>query len=133
MKEFITVAEASKELNISKQAVYQRLEKDLKPYCKTLNGQKVIQAKAIKSIAADKPEQLQDEINKLKQETIEALKETIEILKQQQDISNKQIAEQQEAINKLIQLQHNNQVLMLEKKPSLFKRLFHRKENDLND
>lgn len=91
MKEYLTVAEAAKELNISKQAVYQRLEKDLKPYVKTLNGQKVISSKAIKSLAADKPEELQDETTKLKQETIEALKDTIEILKQQLDIKDKQI------------------------------------------
>lgn len=83
MKEYLTVAEASKELNITKQAVYQRLEKDLKPYLKTLNGVKMISSKAIKSISTDKPEEIQDEASRLKQETNDALKETIEILKDQ--------------------------------------------------
>lgn len=91
MKEFLTVAEAAQELNISKQAVYNRLEKDLKPYLKTLNGQKMISSKAIKSISVEKPEEIQDEASRLRQDTIEALKHTIEILEKQLDTKDKQI------------------------------------------
>lgn len=103
MKEYLTVAEAAKELNITKQAVYLRLEKDLKPYLKTLNNQKMISSKAIKSIATNKPEEIQDEAAMLRQETTEALNDTIAILKDQLSKKDKQIDDLNERLKEASQ------------------------------
>ena len=91
MEKYITVAEAAEIFNVSKQSVYNMLQKDLKPYTKILNGKKVILSRAIKDMAADQPDDMQDEIEKLKQKTIEALEKHIETLEKQLEQKDRQI------------------------------------------
>lgn len=46
-KEYISVKEFAARANISKQRVYQLLEKKLKPYCKTIENKKYIDVSAL--------------------------------------------------------------------------------------
>ena len=50
--EYITVRQYSAAANISAQAVYQRLDKDLKPYVKIINGRKMLSAEVLKNLDA---------------------------------------------------------------------------------
>ena len=52
-KEYISIKEFAASANISKQRVYQLLEKKLKPYCKTIENKKYIGISALKKLQKD--------------------------------------------------------------------------------
>lgn len=49
-KEYISIREFAASANISKQRVYQLLEKKLKSYCKTIENKKYIDVSALKKL-----------------------------------------------------------------------------------
>lgn len=62
------------------------------------------------------------------QQIIEILNKTIDLLTEQLQTKDEQLATKEETIQKLIQLQHNNQFLQLEaKKTSIFEKIFRKK------
>lgn len=140
MKQLLTVKEYAKELNISRQAVYKKLDNELKPYLKVVNNQKMISSNALKEMATTKVDKQVDEKDN---QITTMLSNTIEILTKQLSIKDNQIEQQSYQINQLnerikelteriadlTELQRNNQVLMLhDKKPKLLERIFKKKE-----
>lgn len=130
-KEYLTVKEFAKEVDISVQAVYQRLNKDLKKYFKEIDGKKMINVMAIEifSFKDDVKEVEQDFNNSL----TSALKDSLKMMEKQLEEKDKQIAKLMEMnTNNQILLKHSqDRVLELEipkkeklKEENLFKRLF---------
>ena len=100
MNNYISVAEFSKKANISKQRVYQLLNKSLKEFVKEVDGKKVIDIKGLELFKDNENnsrlEQAfeQDFNNTL----IETLKTTIEVLQKQLEEKDNQICELTEII-----------------------------------
>lgn len=88
--EYISIAEFAERANISKQAVYQQLDKKLKSYFKEIDGKKYINIKALDLYNEENSND--SEFNKLN-EIINTLSETIKVLNQQLTVKDEQIAE----------------------------------------
>lgn len=100
-KEYLTVAEFAEKADVTIQAVYQRLVKDLKPYLKIFNGKKHVHIRGLQ--VYDRKNALKnlksDSINStrsLKQvepleEIVELLKKQLELLQSELDVKNQQI------------------------------------------
>jgi predicted DNA-binding protein YlxM (UPF0122 family) len=150
MKDYLTVAELAKECNLSRQAVYVKLDKELKPFLKIIDNKKMVSSKALKILNVNSV----NEIDKNIDETIDKKNEqfkmiltnTIDILTEQLLVKDRQIEqlncqiqqsnemnrELNERIKELTALQHNNQVIQLklheQHKPKLLERLFGNKK-----
>lgn len=48
MDNYLTVKQFAEAANVSTQRIYQRLTKDLQPFCKTENGKKYLSVEALK-------------------------------------------------------------------------------------
>lgn len=94
--EYIGISEFAKRVKVSKQAIYQQLDKKLKPYLIVIDGKKRLNVKAISEVYDKQSEEIdkevvQEENNKL-----------IEILTQQLMEKDKQLTEKDNQINGLI-------------------------------
>ncbi len=95
-QEYLTIAEFAKRVNVSKQAIYQQLDKKLKPYLIVIDGKKKLNIKAMSEVYDKQREEIdkevvQEENNKL-----------IEVLTQQLMEKDKQLTEKDNQINGLI-------------------------------
>ncbi len=143
-REFLTVAEYAALKGISKQRVYQLLNKGLKDFVKEVEGKKVIDITALSDAELEALEQgLKPDLNKLKQEVeqgvespqteLQLLKQTLDLLSAQIEIKDKliedlrqageekdkHIQEQAHELTRLLsqsqELQRNNQILLAQK------------------
>lgn len=94
--EYIGIAEFAKRVKVSKQAIYQQLDKKLKPYLIVIDGKKKLNIKAMSEVYDKQREEIdkevvQEENNKL-----------IEVLTQQLMEKDKQLNERDNQINSLI-------------------------------
>ena len=151
IENYISISEYANLKGITKQAVYKRLNKDLKPYLKEFNGKKMLNKAVIalndstESTAVDKPEMVEKvekvEVLDVLVKQLEMKDKQIEVLQTQLAAANRQIEEsarhiqqQSESLTKLLeqsqQLNYNNQVLLKEQneKRSFLKFLKHKKE-----
>lgn len=132
-KEFYTVAEFAALCNISKQAVYQKLNTTLKDFVKVENGKKLISAKAlppdfkkqifnalVKDIERQYPiveEDKQSDFTAFLMAQIEEKDKQIEALQKEVSETNKTIAnltvELTEITKQAQELNRNNQILLL--------------------
>ncbi|MCK9544066.1 MAG: hypothetical protein M0R03_18760 [Novosphingobium sp.] len=93
MDDYIPIKEFAEEVGLSKQAIYQRLEKDLKQFVKVENGFKSINTEALElfalndSIKVESVEMLENTDNIL----LESVKESIKALKQQLETKDRQL------------------------------------------
>ena len=95
-QEYIGISEFAKRVNVSKQAIYQQLDKKLKPYLIVIDGKKKLNIKAMSEVYDKQREEIdkevvQEENNKL-----------IEVLTQQLMEKDKQLTEKDNQINGLI-------------------------------
>jgi len=101
--EYLSVKDFAKEVNISVQAVYQRLNKDLKNYFKIIDGKKMINVVAIELFT------IKDDVKEVEQDfndsLTSALKDSLKVMEKQLEEKDKQIA-------KLMELNTNNQILL---------------------
>ena len=103
MNNYITVAEFSKRANISKQRVYQLLNKSLKEFVKVVDGKKVIDIKGLELFKDNEnnstlEQAFEQDLNKT---LIDTLNTTIELLNKQLAEKDKQIA----ALTEIVQTQ----------------------------
>lgn len=100
--EYVTIKEFSEQVGVSVQAVYQRLNKDLKPFVKVVDGKKMlsIKAKDLYSIKKDKSELLN------------TLNATLNVLTEQLKEKDKQISELNKRLSEAMELNRNNQILI---------------------
>ena len=59
---YLSIKEFANEVNITTQAIYQRLDKDLKKYLKIIDGKKMINSEAIIKVFGKKSENYKDDI-----------------------------------------------------------------------
>lgn len=111
--EYLSIAEFAKIANTSKQAVYQRLNKSLKKYVKIIQGQKMLNYKALNEIYGKTIEQgFKGNIDNLEQGIIDVLKE--QIIAKDKEIENlhKLLSQEQQlharTQEKLYLLENNN-------------------------
>lgn len=126
MKELLTIKEYAEIKKVSVQSVYQKLNNELKPYLKIINNKKFLKAEILELEKEENKQQEKTTTTKEIEEIISLFKTQIELLNEQLKAKDKQI----ENLNKHLeemnlrlqeanQLNHNNQVLLLEtKKPN---------------
>ena len=95
-QEYLTIAEFAKRVKVSKQAVYQQLDKKLKPYLIVIDGKKKLNIKAISEVYDMQCEEIDKEVVQ------EENKQLVEILTQQLMEKDKQLTERDNQINGLI-------------------------------
>lgn len=106
MGEYITIKEFAKRAGVSPQAIYQRIEKDLKPYFKEVDGKKTLDIKALDLFI------LKADDKHVDNELIKTLQETLKLLSNQLEVKDKQIAELNERLSEANELNRNNQILI---------------------
>lgn len=92
--EYMTVSAFAKAVGTTNQAIYQQLDKRLKPYFKVIDNKKMVSIQAIQDIykkSIDKGSKSNEQLNS--QELINSLKEHIQDLQSQLSVAN---AEKQE-------------------------------------
>lgn len=125
-----TVSEAAKELNVTSQAIYQRIRNKtidgLADHIHKDGGTTVLDDKAIELLKAamlgeqrapespqDKPES--SETVEAYKETVNLLKEQMDLLKEQLDIKDRQISDLNERLKEVNSINGSNQVLLAAK------------------
>lgn len=107
MSEYMTVKEFALKANVSVQAIYQRLDRDLKPYLKMFKGKKYISSEGLQLLVKDDSTVIQQELNKndltkfngsVNNPEIELLKDALTTFKEQLEAKDKQISELQAAL-----------------------------------
>lgn len=99
--ELLTVAEFAKRAGVSKQAIYSRLDKGLKQFVQVVDGQKMLNIKALQQYNNKEVEQeIQENQSSIEQPctTLDLLNKTIETLQKQLDEKDKQIQMLTEAL-----------------------------------
>lgn len=104
--EYITVAEFANRAKISKQRVYQLLNKRLKPFVQVVDGKKMLDIKALENFNIKEDcsnfqescSSVEQEIKQDESTTLDLLKTTIEMLQKQLDEKDKQIQSLTEAL-----------------------------------
>jgi hypothetical protein len=113
-EDYLSVKEFAGRARVSPQAVYQRLDKDLKDYFKLIEGKKAINIAALDLFGivqeAQSIEQPIEQI--LSDDLTTTLKETLKVLSQQLDKKDRQINELNERLKESNELNRNNQILI---------------------
>lgn len=108
--EYISVKEFSKRANITPQAIYQRLNKDFKPYLKVIDGKKMLNISALSLF--DSKEEFKEDFQFTDKELIKSLNETLKTLQSQLEVKDKQISELNERLSQSHKLIENQQILL---------------------
>lgn len=108
-QEYITVKEFAKRAGISVQAVYQNIDKKLKPYLELIDGKKMLNIQALQDIYG---------VPEIKDDEQEVDNELISFLKDQLEVKDRQITELQKLLDQQQQLTLKTQIRleMLEQK-----------------
>lgn len=105
--ELLTVAEFSKRAGVSKQAIYSRLDKGLKQFVQVVDGQKMLNIKALEQYSSQGVEQeKQSTCSSVEQEQNSAL----DLLKTTIDMLQKQLEEKDRTIHELTEALKNEQL-----------------------
>jgi predicted ArsR family transcriptional regulator len=130
--EYLTIKEAADALGVTVQAVYQRLEKDFKPYLKIINGKKRLDKRvldfSVKAVTSNSLTSDFKDVLKLLEKQLEEKDRQLAAKDKQIEELNKRLAEAHQMATQAQQLHGAEKVLQLEegKKQSFFKRLFSR-------
>lgn len=95
---YITVAETAERCGVSKQAVYQRLNKDLKKYVKVIDGKKQLHIEVLQEFSKVVEQPLEQAIDKELNNNSSDLFKLIETLQEQLTVKDEQIAEKDKLI-----------------------------------
>ncbi|MFI3228091.1 MAG: hypothetical protein R3Y09_11915 [Clostridia bacterium] len=111
--DYITVSEFARKVGISRQAIYNRLEKDLFDYLVIIEGKKHINIDAITMFTTevDKCKNECKEDDNLLQNTVKLLTDTIDVLKEQLNTKDKQINELNERLQQALSNQSESNKL----------------------
>lgn len=120
---YYTVEQASKELNISKQAIYKQIKKEeFKPYISVIDGIKHINTDGLKSLKGETLDKKYEELEQLIKQQVEEINRLradntrlMTLLEQQNTIILNSQELQKQALN-------NTETLLLEKREELKKR-----------
>jgi len=110
MDKYISIKEFARQIGVSSQAVYQRLDKDLKPFLKVINNKKKLDIQAFKLLNLENTEQ--PEIKENDKQLTSSLQETLKILSRQLEAKDQQIADLNERLKEAQELNKNSQILL---------------------
>ena len=126
--EYITVRQYATAANISAQAVYQRLDKDLKPFVKLIKGRKMLSIEVLHLLGvSDAPITCQEQPNEVDKQLASGENTEIERLQQEIQDLKQQLLDKQERIKeleldkKLTTAATNRQISALEGRVELLK------------
>lgn len=91
--EWLSAAEAAARAGCSKQAVYNRMAKDLAPYCKEENGMKYLDSRAVKLISGGKNKAVDQADKQVEQAFVTYLWEEVERMREENADLKKAVAE----------------------------------------
>lgn len=129
-REYITIAEFSERAGVSKQAIYQRLNKGLKEYFKVTDGVKMLNISALEELYGKDPEQdVEQEIEQESQENQDIIKALLEQLR----VKDQQIADLNERLADEQKNHGRTQMLLVEKEHQLQMIEDQRKEEEENE
>lgn len=109
--EYISISEFAKRAGVSQQAVYKRLDKDLKPWLIIKENKKALNIKAL-DIFLGKTDSTEVEKVELLKRTIEVLEKQNETLTKELDIKNGQIESLNKSLDELNQRFHESNLLI---------------------
>lgn len=115
-EEYISISEFAKRAGVSRQFIYKELSTKLSTYCKEIDGQKMLNTKALELFDVNKTDTKTDNKETL-QDLIKILREQQEVLKQELDIKNDQIRAHLQLIDQQQKLQAMSEAKRLEMKP----------------
>ena len=104
--EYLTVKEFADRAGISVQAVYQRLNKDLKPFLKHFQGKKNLNSKGLELFT------ISENFKVIEQDVEANFKATLNSLNSQLNIKDKQIQDLNDRLAHALKLNENNQILL---------------------
>ena len=110
MDKYISVKEFARQIGVSSQAVYQRLDKDLKPFLKIVNNKKKLDIRAFELLNSEDMEQ--STIKENDKQLTSSLQETLKILSRQLEAKDQQIADLNERLKEAQELNKNSQILL---------------------
>lgn len=105
-EEYLTVKEFADRAGISVQAVYQRLNKDLKPFLKLFKGKKTLNSKGLELFSTT------ETFKAVEQDFKANFKSTLKSLNSQLDAKDKQINDLNERLGQALKLNENQQILL---------------------
>lgn len=119
-REYITIAEFAEKAGVSKQAIYQRLNKGLKEYFKVVDGVKMLNIKALEELYGKELEQdIEQEIEQESQENSQENQDIIKVLLEQLRVKDQQIADLNERLADEQKNHGRTQLLLVEKEHQL--------------
>lgn len=97
--EYLTIAEFAERAGVSKQAVYQRLNKGLKEYSRVVDGVKMLDLRALEELYGKELEQgIEQEIDKDSKVNSQENQDVIKALLEQLNVKDRQIADLNERL-----------------------------------
>lgn len=133
-QQYLSVRQVANAANISAQAVYQRLDKDLKPFVKTIKGRKMLSIEVLQLLGVtdaptcqEQPKEVDKQLTSEENAEIERLQQEIQDLKQQLLDKQERIKELEldkrelELDKKLTTAATNRQISALESRVELLK------------
>ena len=122
-REYLTVSEYAEIKGISKQAVYQQLNKQLKEFLILVNGKKCVNISILTADELEKLKLLKQPVDKVKQVELNQLQALLENQLAEKDKVIESLLKQNEALQeqntRLTELLHNSQVLLAAEKQLL--------------
>lgn len=119
-REYITIAEFAEKAGVSKQAIYQRLNKGLKEYFKVIDGVKMLNISALEELYGKEPEQgIEQEIDKDSKVNSQENQDVIKALLEQLRAKDQQIADLNERLADEQKSHGRTQMLLVEKEHQL--------------
>jgi len=106
MNEYISIKEFASKVGLTSQAIYQRIDKDLKPFLKLVENKKTLNVKALELFGFKAVEQ---EVDK---DLLKTLQDTLKVLTSQIEIKDQQIENLNERLKEAQELNRNNQILL---------------------
>jgi len=110
MDKYISIKEFAQQIGVSSQAVYQRLDKDLKPFLKVVDNKKKLNIQAFELFNLKGVEQPIDK--EIDNQLIKTLQETLKVLSRQLEAKDQQIKDLNERLRDSQELNKNNQILL---------------------
>jgi len=116
--DWITITKFAELANVSRQTIYTHLDGDLSEFVKTVNGKKSINTNGLQLYLPEYEPAVNDSNATKNDNIIQLLTFQMTELSRQLIVKDCQLTEKDKQIEKLIQLNHQNQILLLEKKES---------------
>jgi len=110
MDEYISIKEFASKVGLTSQAIYQRIDKDLKPFLKLVENKKTLNIKALELFGFKEVEQpIEQGVDK---ELLKSLQDTLKVLTSQITVKDQQIEALNDRLKEAQELNRNNQILL---------------------